>query len=185
MIRIGRPSPALVVAFVALAVALGGSAVALTGPLDKGGGGGALELHRVKANPLKQNDPCVSGATGVFCGYESISGLRGWMNLGGEFEPVTYAIDDEGVVHLQGTFEMAVPGGLATFILPKKYRPAGTLWFIAAYGQDNTCSGTSCDESTALLQITKDGHVDPVGGDGAGSNFGEGVSLDGITFAAR
>lgn len=185
MIHFGRPSPALVVAFIALAVALSGSAVALTGSTQKAGGGKALDLKRVKANPLEANDPCESGETGVFCGYDSVSGLRGWSNLGEGFEPVAYAIDSENVVHLQGVMAQGPPGGAASFILPKQYRPAGTLWFTVAYGQQNNCSGEGCDESVALLQIEKNGHVHPIPNEGVADYWGEGVAVDGVTFVAK
>ncbi len=187
MKKIPKPSPAFALAFVALIVALGGSAAALTGNRSDRGASSKLDLVKVKLNPLNETDPCESGKTGVFCGYDSISGLRGWTNLGGGYEPVTYAIDDSGVVHLQGALdEINSGGGPASFILPKKYRPAGRLQIAVAFGQENNCTGESCDESVAILQIEKDGRVEPTAdAEGAGTYFGEGVTLDGVSFAAK
>lgn len=175
------PSPGTLIACVALFAALGGGAYAL----GRHDASRSLDLHRVKANPLNASDPCESGKTGVFCGVDSVSGLRGWRNLGSGYEPVTYARDGGDVVHLQGTMALFSSGTGLSFILPKAYRPAGTLEFPAAYGQDDTCGGAGCDERLTVLRVLKNGRVFPVGAAGIGVNFREGVSLDGITFSAR
>ena len=177
-----RPSPALVVAVMALIVAIGGTAMVAHGGKSRSTG---LKQHRIKTNPLNDTDPCAEGKSGVFCGHDSISGLRGWLNLGNGYEPVRYARDNQGVVHLQGTMRQAVPGGVASFILPRRHRPAGTLEFPVSYGQSDTCTGGGCDERTTIVEVRKNGHVEPIFGPGIGISPSEGVSLDGIVFAAR
>jgi hypothetical protein len=191
-----RPSPALVVALIALFAALGGSAVALSGHNSvrsddiRNGQVKPADLQqpkvvRVKANPLQANDPCEAGKTAVFCGHDSISGLRGWQNLGEGYAPAAFFADGYGVVHLSGTVVQPTPGGAAIFILPKPYRPAKVLEFAAPRDQHDSCTNAegvylSCNAKTGTVRVSPNGYVQEVFG-----FEGEGVSLDGISYPSR
>jgi hypothetical protein len=181
---------------IALFVALGGgTAVALNGAntvfsddiVDhqvKSQDLAKLSFTAVRPNPRTTADPCQSNQTGVFCGGEG-SHPAYWANLGNGYASVAYARDGLGIVHLQGT--MASTATTPTsFVLASGYRPAAKREFAVAYGQSNTCGGSGCDERLTVVQIRPSGAVEPLGNQpGAGSNFSEGVSLDGIEFKAK
>jgi hypothetical protein len=146
-----------------------------------------LTFTAVKPNPVVAADPCDSQAVGTFCGHDSASGLRGWANIGSGYANVAYARDGLGIVHLQGTmWEPGPPGPSTSFILPSGYRPAAKREFVVAYGQNNVCGGLSCDYRHTVIQVQPNGNVESLYGQpGSGSNFSEGVSLDGVEFRAK
>lgn len=196
---IQRLRPTTAIALLALFLAIGGgTAIALDGQntvfsddivagevkapdvVDTG-------LLAVRPNPITSTDPCLSRQTGIFCGTDSVSGLRGWKNLGSGYAPVRYSRDVTGEVRLQGTMvePQSATQSTQAFILPAGYRPSGTLEFAVAYGQKEVCSGGSgCDERLTVLRIEPDGDVYPAGGPGTGTNYFEGVALDGVVFQA-
>ena len=94
-----RPSPAMVVAVIALSAAMSASAVA------RPGGTAAPEAYRVvgsAGNPAFQN---------------------GCTNVGGVHETAAFFKDAQGVVHLRGV--VRCPGtSLVAFDLPPGYQPA-------------------------------------------------------------
>jgi hypothetical protein len=182
-----------VIATLALFLALGGgTAVALTGSntvfsddiVDhqvKSPDLAGLGFTPVKPNPRTTVDPCQSNQTGVFCGGEG-SHPAYWTNLGNGYASAAYARDGLGIVHLQGTM-ITTATTPTSFVLPSGYRPAAKREFAVAYGQSNTCGGSGCDERLTVVQIRPNGAVEPLGNQpGAGSNFSEGVSLDGVEF---
>jgi hypothetical protein len=202
MRRIRRPSHGTVAAYLALFVALGGgtTAVALNGQNtvqsdDLGPGAqvkaadlAKLSFTTVKANPLADN-PCASGQVGVFCG---IGGTvpRHWKNLGKGYVNVAYARDGLGIVHLRGTMAYTTFEAPSTsFILPSGYRPPAKQEFTVAYGQDNTCIGSTCEERLAVVQIGASGAVVPlretVPSGAVGHEYSQGVSLDEVQFRAK
>jgi hypothetical protein len=152
-----------------------------------------LAFTPVKPNPVTDANPCDSGQVGVFCGHDSDSGARGWLNFGGGYAPVAHARDGLGIVHLRGTMKETCPiavSGNLSFILPSGYRPAATHEFVVAYGQDNSLVGcTGCDERHAVVRVSSNGFVTPLegqpGAGGPSTAFREGVSLDGIEFKAK
>jgi hypothetical protein len=145
-----------------------------------------LAFTAVKPNPVVAADPCDSQTVGTFCGHDSVSGLRGWRNNGNGYQPVAFARDGLGMVHLQGTMFEPVHSPTTSFILPNGYRPAATREFVVAYGQRNTCTGGPCDYRHTVVQVQPSGNVVPLGFEpGAGQIFSEGVSLDGIEFRAK
>jgi hypothetical protein len=146
-----------------------------------------LSYTAVKPNPVAASDPCDSGTVGVFCGHNSESGLRGWKNIGQGYANVAFARDGLGIVHLGGTMFEPTHFPDTSFILPNGYRPAAKREFVVAYGQLNMCSqGFRCDERHTVVQVQPTGNVVPLPAQpGAGQNFGEGVSLDGVEFRAK
>jgi hypothetical protein len=148
-----------------------------------------LTFTPVRANPLGSNDPCNAKVVGMFCGHNSLSGLRGWENVGQGYAGVAYARDGLGLVHLQGTMYEPVgndQGHGEAFILPAADRPAAKREFVVAYGQQNFCTGGGCDERHTVVQVQPDGDVVPLYAQpGAGTEFVEGISLDGIDFRAK
>jgi hypothetical protein len=145
-----------------------------------------LGFIAVKPNPLGTEDPCASGQVGVFCGYKSISGLRGWSNNGNGYASVAYARDGLGIVHLQGTMYQPTYATDTSFILPTGYRPSAKREFAVAYGQRNTCSGQGCDERLTVVQVQANGNVTHLSYQpGVGQQSSEGVSLDGVEFKAK
>jgi hypothetical protein len=184
-----------IVSSVALFLALGGgTAVALNGANTvfsddivngevKSPDLAKLAFTPVKPNPQQANDPCQSGAVGIFCAFVGSSGYRGWRNLGQGYATAAYARDGLGIVHLQGTVVNPGPPHSPIFVLPAGYRPAAKREFAVAFGQTNTINST---ESLATVQVYANGVVDftehQPGSGGAGY---EGVSLDGIEFRAK
>jgi hypothetical protein len=151
-----------------------------------------LAFTAVNPNPVTATDPCASGQVGVFCGQDSMSGLRGWRNLGAGRAGIAYARDGLGIVHLRGTMiqsSASPPLNDLSFILPSAYRPAAVHEFVVAYGQSNTCSEPRCDYRHAVVQVRPNGNVTPLsaqpGAGGENFSFSEGVSLDGVEFRAK
>jgi hypothetical protein len=186
-----------VVSVIALFIAIsGGTAVALTGSntvfsddiVDgqvKSPDLAKLGFTAVRPNPRTSQDPCDSGQVGVFCGTEGLYARNG-RNLGMGYAPAAYARDGLGIVHLQGTMANTNYFAGPSFILPNGYRPAATREFAVAYGQSNTCSGGGCDERLTVVQVRSTGAViPPADQPGVGTEFSEGVSLDGVEFRAK
>jgi hypothetical protein len=86
-----------------------------------------------------------------------------WANNGGDFGPISFYKDREGVVHLAGLASGNNVGDLV-FVLPPGYRPAKSLLFVA-FG----VSGAATD---VLIKANGEVH--------AGNLFE--VSLEGVTF---
>ncbi len=91
------PSPALIIACLALFAALGGSTYAATQAASSG------KIHFTTAK-LK----------------------NGWANNGGQYPSGGYAKDSLGVVHLRGEI-MGGTDGATAFVLPKALRPKHIL----------------------------------------------------------
>jgi hypothetical protein len=145
-----------------------------------------LSFTPVKPNPVTTSDPCDSGTAGVFCGHNSESGLRGWKNLGQGYANVAFARDGLGIVHLGGTMVEPTHFPDTSFILPNGYRPAAKREFVVAYGQLSCNQGFNCDERHTVVQVQASGKVVPLpAAPGAGQQFDEGVSLDGVEFRAK
>ncbi|UJA20401.1 hypothetical protein HJD18_09405 [Thermoleophilia bacterium SCSIO 60948] len=159
----------------------GGTAVALKGTntVDAGDIKDA-KLVKVKPNPVGETSPCNEGRTGVFCGADSISGYRGWSNLGGETAPAGFWKNGFGEVHLSGAVKTSIAsGGSRIFILPPAYRPPKQLQFVTISEPNPSCE-EDCDRQ-AEVTIEPNGDVNMPQQDYAYY----GMSLDGITFLAK
>jgi hypothetical protein len=199
MMRI-RPGTAIALVALFLAVA-GGTAVALKGHNSvrsddivngqvKSQDLAEAKVVAVKPNPVGDTDPCASRATGVFCGAGSLSGLRGWSNYGAPDASVTYSRDDLGMVRLSGSMTRSLAAPIVStqsFILPPAYRPDAVHQFAVAMGQGESCDGGSCDENLAVIEVDPNGDVTAIPGNdsGSGTDFGNGVSLDGVAYQAK
>jgi hypothetical protein len=173
----------------------GGSAIALTGSntvfsddiVDhqvKSPDLAQLSYTPVKPNPHLSSDPCSSGQVGIFCGFVGSAGYRGWQNLGQGFARVAYARDGLGIVHLQGAMMNPGPPAQASIILPPGYRPSATHEFAVAFGMNP--SNGSLDYSLSTVRVLTNGTVQLIDvQSGAGDNFNQGVSLDGVEFKAQ
>lgn len=138
---------------------------------------------RVKANPVTDSDPCSTGKTAILCGYDSVSGLRGWSAFGEGYGPPIISRDGYGTVRFSGAVKQGPPGGVAIFILPKGFRPSHIRSFaVARELGDDTCGGVECDLLADVITVLPNGQVHNRLGPGAA---GEGISLDGVVFTAR
>ena len=187
-----RISPGTAISLIALFVALGGSAAALSGHNSvfsddivnhqvKHKDLARVKVHRVKPNPRSvTNDPCDHGRTAIFCGADNDSYARYWRNDDdGVLAPAAFYKDASGLVHLTGFAQSTGPQvPIDFFILPRGYRPAKRLLF------EQTClSGASSD--ACQVHVNRDGHVEwDIYSDSSSPIFG-GMSFDGITFKPR
>ena len=161
------PSPAMVVALIALFVALGGTSyAALTLPKNSVGTkqlkDGAVTAAKISSS--------AGGAVKVVGGPGAPVYQGSWHAASGTFgdEGVSFFKDAFGVVHLQGEASTGIivqrHGGMSAhrigvttdsiFTLPIDYRPKHNLWF-AAYGGGG---------SAAYIEITPAGVVQQVYG---------------------
>jgi hypothetical protein len=174
-----RSNGAIALAILALIAALGGgTAIAVNGGLKSEAKLKPPKVHKVKANPKTDQEPCGVGKTGVFCGTNSVSGPRIWKNLGQGYAPATYSKDALGRVSLSGAVVNQGPPstGQGIFRLPGSYRPDDELVFSVACGlnDDDPDENGNC-----LVHVLPDGYVDFM----TGQPY-SGHSLDGITFQA-
>ena len=181
-VRLRRPSPALVVATLALIVALSGNSFADVARLV--GGDKLVKKHSLSGNRLRKHTltrtqinmaklgtvPNAARADTVAApeAFHEISGAgepafqNGCGNLAG-VATAAFFIDREGVVHLRGRYECPTAGVIA-FALPPGYRPGGEQQFaLAAAG-----AGTVVD-------------IEP---DGAVACGAKDCFVNGITFRA-
>jgi hypothetical protein len=93
-----RPSPAAVIATVALFVALGGAAVALPGK-NKVNNGDVKDLK-----------------------YKNLTLINNWGANSGSYTPGA-ALDAQGVVHLRGAVAQGISSSDTFTVLPKPFRP--------------------------------------------------------------
>ena len=93
-----RPSPATVIATVALFIALGGAAGALPGQ-NKVNNGDVKDLK-----------------------YKNLQLINGWGASGGSYTAAA-ALDAQGVVHLRGAVAQGIADGDTFAVLPGPFRP--------------------------------------------------------------
>ncbi len=164
------PSPALVVAALALAVALGGSSYA------------AIKLPRGSVGTRQIKDRAVTP--------KKLSKLEAWHVVGAPGQPafsanwsssapavkVSFRKDRDGLVHLRGTATRGMDvAGASIFVLPPGYRPAQ----FAAFPVASTNAAGTMAPSGGVVEVQPTGnifvYVD------TDDNY---VSLSGITFYA-
>src|SRR4051794_16172788 len=197
MLRLRLPSPAMVVAVIALIVALTGSAIAasrviikkpsqlgknvVTSKAVKNGAlsGADLKLASLGTVPTASN----AGHATVADHANSIPSpeayrlvgnpgepafQNGWHNVAGPYATAAYFKDLEGVVHLRGS----VTAGISptVFTLPTGYRPSGRLGFAILGAGGNPPVGTVAVDSSGTVGLNSG--VQP-------------FALDGISFRAE
>jgi hypothetical protein len=150
-IKVARPSPALVVAVLALIAGATGAAVAepasdsavtkkkvkkiadkeiqkLAAGLSvaNAANAAALEGKPASAFASASSEPYHEVGSPGEPGFQS-----GWVNTGGGFATAGFYKDSQSVVHLKGTIEGGGNGDVA-FTLPEGYRPGAALFLGAA-----------------------------------------------------
>jgi hypothetical protein len=155
-LRPGLPSPAMVVAVIALIVALSGSALAASGVIIKKPsqlGKNVVTGKAVKNGSLSGSDIKVAALGTVpaatNAGHATVADRansipspeawhlvgnpgepafqNGWNNTGASFSTAAYFKDLEGIVHLRGSVTAGISQTI--FTLPAGYRPSGVEGF--------------------------------------------------------
>ncbi len=200
----GRPSPAMIVALIALLVALAGTAVATTSKLS---GSQAKQVIKLVNKRITKRAPNLSVAHALTAdnagnaanlggaaaaSYARSSDLapvpetvlalnNGWQTVGGEEGPgPPHGYRDQfGVVHLAGLIaqEEGVLGEIP-MTLPSNLRPGHNLELPAVCDEP----GPIFNPKPGTVFIEADGTVRPV--TTTFSNCQERLSLDGITYRA-
>ncbi len=174
--RLRLPSPALVIAMVALALVLGGTAIAAgtAAPLTKATGtklikklAPTLSVKHAKGAD-KLGGVAASGyATKTPLSFTSPSLLNSWTSGAGFVAP-GYAKDQFGTVHLTGAVHNNSASSAVMFTLPAGFRPAASIDApVAVYGP-----------TVGLIRIESNGDVSVISG---ATQF---VDFDGINFQA-
>lgn len=194
-LRIERPSPALVVAIVALLVAVTGTAVASVATISALNHKDKKQVKKIADREIGKKAPGLSVATAANAGNASnlankpasdyllngVSGeawhlvgaggqpafQNGWSDFNNGFAPAAFYLDPIGRVHLKGV----VAGGVlnnVVFTLPPGYRPPENLAFAVAAG-----TGSS---ALANVDVYANGDVFAFTGSSAAE------ALDGISF---
>src|SRR4051812_21834270 len=171
-----RPSPAAVIAFVALFVALGGVGYAAA----------KIGSRQIKNNSILSKDIRNRTIRGKDVRHETITGRQirdpeayhavgasgvppfknGAHNFGFGYATTAFFKDNEGIVHLKGTMR-AVDNQVA-FTLPPGYRPAQILDI-----------GVIAQGATGFIYISPNGDLKPRAGSSP-ANYG----LDSVSFRA-
>ncbi|HEY7256569.1 MAG TPA: hypothetical protein VH476_07780 [Solirubrobacterales bacterium] len=199
-IRAKRPSPAMVVASIALVVAVTGTAVATTSKLA---GPEVRQVVRIANKRITKRAPnlsvahartadnAVSLAGAAASSYVSKSDLAplpveelalhpGWASIGvgSGPGPARGYRDQLGTVHLAGLIARFAGGDNFALTLPGPLRPAYDLEFPAVCDEP----GLIFNPRPGIVVIESDGDVRPIST--SGSDCYERLSLDGISFRA-
>jgi len=176
-----RPSPAVVIAFVALFVALSAGAVANLP------GVGRVNSGDIRNNSVLSKDIRNRTIRGKDVHNETISARQirdpeayhrvgatgeppfknGAHNFGFGYSTTAFFKDNEGIVHLRGT--MTATNAKVAFTLPAGYRPAQILDI-----------GVIAKGATGLIYVHPNGDVEPQAGSTT-ANYG----LDSVSFRAE
>jgi hypothetical protein len=177
-----RITPALVVAVLALAIALSGTAYSVS----KVSGNSLIKKHSLSGNRVKPNSvtgdqvnestldtvPRAGMAQSLpAITFADLSLDPGWVEkLSGGTRQVGYRKDANGFVHLQGVVARA-PSPTADVIgtIAPGYRPNGNMYFLA-FSNGGTTAGVS---------VKPDGTVNYFGG-----GLDSFISLEGMTYYA-
>src|SRR5215216_510142 len=136
-----RPSPAMVIAMIALFVSLGG--------VSYGVATGSIDSREIKNNSVRSKDIRNRTVVGRDIRNDAVTGRQirgpeayhelgtpgeppfqnGAANFSPSFSTAAFFKDEEGIVHLKGTVKTKqVPGaGKVIFTLPSGYRPSQIL----------------------------------------------------------
>ena len=186
--RIRRPSPALMVASIALVFAMSGTAVAAITAhsgdaliIKRTLSGNRLRLNTVTGAEIKESTLGQVPKAGLAVHvpalvWHNLTLINDWANywapVGSPRRP-GYAIDVQGVVHLRGAITQTVTPGFHDFaFIPKAARPAVRIFLPAAM-----VAGTP-----GAISIAHDGEMD-VREDVQFSDAEQFTSLEGITYS--
>jgi hypothetical protein len=159
-LRIRRPSPALIVATLAIAIATSGTAFATVATLHNGDT--LIARNSLSGNRIRTGT--VTGTQMSQLEWGAIILQNNWTN---GRRALRAAVDAQGIVHLRGV----VRGGNAATIgtLPKTAAPTGTI-FLTAHNNAGATIGIILQSNGS---IAVQGKLGP-------DMF---VSLDGVTYA--
>jgi hypothetical protein len=192
--RIRKPSPAMIVALLALVVAMTGTAVAAT---TLANGDKVIAKHTLSGNRLRPHT--VTGAQIKLTKLGTVPKaklattlpplvwyklhlINGWTDYDSSLKKTTtpnkrtpaVAVDAQGVVHFRGQITNADATKDQFTTLPAAFRPNGPIYLTA----------DTIDATTGRIDINQDGSSfveTPMSTDSA-AGF---TSLDGITYALR
>jgi hypothetical protein len=188
-----RPSPAMIVALIALFVSLGGTVYAahkISGKTIKRGSepGNRLKKNSVTGKQVNEStlgqvreakSADVAAALDAPEGFHEVGAVgepafqHGCHNIGANNETVGFYKDHEQVVHLKGVY-VGCAGGDTAFQLPPGYRPAGGKQLSFPESQA---------AATGVVSVLGSGFGSDTDGSVI-SNAAVGGFLDGITFRA-
>jgi hypothetical protein len=135
-----RPSPAVLIAMIALFVSLGG--------VSYGVATGSIDSREIKNNTVRSKDIRNRAILGKDIRNDTVTSRQirgpeayhevgtsgeppfqnGATNYGAGFSTAAFFKDEEGIVHLKGTVKAkGVPAGKVIFRLPSGYRPSQIL----------------------------------------------------------
>ncbi|MGN6474942.1 MAG: hypothetical protein ACTHK4_15005 [Mycobacteriales bacterium] len=168
-----RPSAAGVIAVVALVCAMSGTAVASSAALHNGDK--LIKKHTLSGNRLRNHTVTSTQVRQPV--WHALTLENGWAaDDAAHYGTPSYAIDDQGFVHLRG----AITGAAATAgtfpNLPAGYRP-GESFVQLPVASNNGAN----DPQTAVIIVENGGDVLALGGKPANLDF---VSLAGASFPA-
>lgn len=155
--RISRPSPALLIALLAVVVAMSGTAYAALAKNSVGSRqviNNSLKGKDIKDDKLTGKDikesTLVGFAKSAQPAFTEVPALGAGFTPFGGYNTAGYMIDTLGYVHLKGTF--SCPAGENTvFTLPAGLRPAGRAFLPMAVG----------GQAGGNVQVEVDGDVRP------------------------
>jgi hypothetical protein len=182
-----RPSPAMIVALLALFVALGGVGYAATkiGSAQirnnsirsqdiRNGTIRGKDVHRktIAAKQIKNPEPYHEIGAGGEPAFQN--GAKNFVPSGGAapspYSSAAFLKDNEGFVHLKGT--VTATHGKVAFTLPARYRPRRIL-------DIGVIAGTPSGNSIGYVYVHPNGDVE-LGGVSGAANYG----LDSVSFRA-
>jgi len=167
-----RPSPAMVVALIALVVATSGTAVAATGLVT---GNSLIAKHTLSGNRLRNHT--VTGLQIKALVWHPLTLENGWVWNGLGYGPAPqYAKDHQGFVHLRGTMDGSGQTSNVCATLPAGFIPPNGAWVTVG------ATNGVFDPHIVNLDIANDGSISVENGPGANDAF---VSLDGVEFFAH
>ena len=167
MFRIVRPTPAMIVAMLALVIAVSGSTFAIAQVQN---GDDLIATRTLSGDRLRLNT--VTGKEVMDLQWHPLTLLNGWVNYNGDLRPPAWALDVQGVVHFRG----AIEGGTTTRFarLPLSIRPAVFIYLVTNLNLS----------ALGRIYIAPDGYVYAE----AYNSFTDAqafTSLDGITYAVN
>lgn len=164
-----KPSPALVLAFIALFIALGGTSYA-AGLIN----GRSLANRSVSHVKLKSHT--ITAQEMKLPAARAVTLLNGWQPYADYYDQPAYWKDALGTVHLKGAVAQPTPGSDEIFVLPVGYRPS----------RDSNWPAVLNAATMGTIEIHADGsvHVRSFSGDqmAAARAF---TSLQGVSFRPR
>ena len=137
-----KPSPAFVLAAIALFIALGGTSYA-AGVVS----GKSLANRSVSHTKLMKHT--VTATEMKIVPARPIALKNGWQPYAGYYDTPAYWKDALGTVHLKGAVAQPVPGSDVVFVLPSGYRPKKSCNWPAVL--DSATMGT--------IEVSPDGAV--------------------------